>query len=209
MIAIPWPFRFPKYGCGVRRHGPRGYSDYQRYKPWLRDEFDFRCIYCLTRERWERNPKSAFGVEHLNPKSIAPQSSADYSNLVYACNTCNSHRQATPLPLDVREESIGRHLFLDGDGQYVAKTAVGEVLIDLLTLNCPTLVAYRRRTLFAWSRAMGRYPGASGTDFDLFRYPDDLPDLSECLPPEGNDRPEGMALSAYARRSRGDLPDFY
>jgi hypothetical protein len=36
----------------VRRHSPRGYRDYRSYKPWLRDEFDFRCVYCLWRERW-------------------------------------------------------------------------------------------------------------------------------------------------------------
>lgn len=209
MIQLPWPFRFPKHGCAVRRHGPRGYSDYRGYKPWLRDEFDFRCIYCLTRERWERHPKAAFSVEHLTPKSIAPQSSTDYSNLAYACTTCNSLRQATPLPLDMRKESIGQHLRLDGDGRYVAKSAVGEALIDLLTLNCKSLVEHRRKTLFAWGRAMGEYPGATGTDFDQFRYPDDLPDLSQCIAPEGNDRPEGIVLSAFARRSRGNLSEFY
>ena len=36
----------------VRRHGPLGYSDYQSFKPWLRDEFRFRCCYCLWRETW-------------------------------------------------------------------------------------------------------------------------------------------------------------
>ncbi len=28
----------------VRRHGPRGYADYPSYRPWLRDEFAFRCV---------------------------------------------------------------------------------------------------------------------------------------------------------------------
>jgi hypothetical protein len=27
------------------RHGPRGYVDDEHYKPWLRDEFIFRCVY--------------------------------------------------------------------------------------------------------------------------------------------------------------------
>lgn len=31
----------------VRRHGPRGYRAYQSYKPWLRDAFEFRWVYCL------------------------------------------------------------------------------------------------------------------------------------------------------------------
>jgi hypothetical protein len=36
----------------ARRHGPQGYADYKHYKPWLRDEFSFRCVYCLCRETW-------------------------------------------------------------------------------------------------------------------------------------------------------------
>src|ERR1039457_1418351 len=36
----------------ARRHGPAGYSDYGSYRDWLRDEFVFRCVYCLHREQW-------------------------------------------------------------------------------------------------------------------------------------------------------------
>ncbi len=43
------PFRYPD-GPHQRRHGPRGYASYESYRPWLRDEFAFRCVYCLTRE---------------------------------------------------------------------------------------------------------------------------------------------------------------
>lgn len=50
----------------VRRHGPLGYKDYQSFKPWLRDEFTFRCVYCLLRERWFASFGSGlFGVDHL------------------------------------------------------------------------------------------------------------------------------------------------
>jgi hypothetical protein len=34
-----------------RRHGPLGYTDYKVFKPWLRDEFSFYCVFCLVRER--------------------------------------------------------------------------------------------------------------------------------------------------------------
>jgi hypothetical protein len=36
----------------LRRHGPRGYADAASYRPWLRDEFAFRSVYCLFREQW-------------------------------------------------------------------------------------------------------------------------------------------------------------
>ena len=45
------PFSYPA-AAHVRRHGPQGYADYPSYLPWLRDEFSFRCVYCLLREQW-------------------------------------------------------------------------------------------------------------------------------------------------------------
>src|SRR5436309_202187 len=43
---LPDPFAYP-HEAHQRRHGPAGYTNYQSYKPWLRDEFAFRCVYCL------------------------------------------------------------------------------------------------------------------------------------------------------------------
>ena len=31
-----------------RLHGPSGYVDYKSFKPWLRDEFRFRCVSFLS-----------------------------------------------------------------------------------------------------------------------------------------------------------------
>ena len=49
----------------IRKHGPSGYEDYRSYKDWLRDEFTFRCVYCLERERWYPSGQDAFAVEHV------------------------------------------------------------------------------------------------------------------------------------------------
>src|SRR5438874_575576 len=48
------PFKFAT-APHARKHGPGGYETYQAYKDWLRDEFTFRCVYCLERERWYPN----------------------------------------------------------------------------------------------------------------------------------------------------------
>jgi hypothetical protein len=66
-----------------RRHGPLGYVDYQSFKPCLRDEFSFRCVFCLLRERWSA-PFGAdvFVVEHLIPRTEAPERQCDYENLL-------------------------------------------------------------------------------------------------------------------------------
>src|SRR5258708_6259440 len=45
------PFQYPA-APHVRRHGPQGYADAASFRPWLRDEFTFRCVYCLQREVW-------------------------------------------------------------------------------------------------------------------------------------------------------------
>ena len=71
------PFRYPPLPH-VRRHGPRGYSDYPSYKDWLRDEFCFRCVYCLDRERWYPSGHRAFGVDHIVAQAEAPRTVTNY-----------------------------------------------------------------------------------------------------------------------------------
>src|SRR5438105_4098493 len=94
MSSPPIPFNFPDRPH-ARKHGPTGYTDYTSYKPWLRDEFCFRCIYCLDRERWYPNGHAGFGVEHALPKSDPANATriCDYEILLYACNDCNSEKR--------------------------------------------------------------------------------------------------------------------
>ncbi len=54
-----------------RIHGPSGYSSYESFRPWLRDEFTFRCVYCLKRETWGQ-VTGEFELEHFEPQSLAP-----------------------------------------------------------------------------------------------------------------------------------------
>ena len=57
-----FPFEYPSEPH-QRRHGPKGYADAASYSPWLRDEFSFRCVYCLKRETWTIR-KGEFVVEN-------------------------------------------------------------------------------------------------------------------------------------------------
>ncbi len=72
-----------------RRHGPADYARYESYRPWLRDEFDFRCVYCLKREKWGQ-VTFEFELDHFQPQSLKPRLKLVYSNLVYACRRCNA-----------------------------------------------------------------------------------------------------------------------
>src|SRR5581483_1459836 len=75
----------------VRRHGPQGYADYPSYRPWLRDEFTFRCVYCLVREQWGR-VRRTFDIDHFLPVAQHPDEGTNYDNLLYSCATCNASK---------------------------------------------------------------------------------------------------------------------
>jgi len=57
-------FQYPSQPL-IRKHGPQGYRVYESFKPWLRDDFSFRCVYCLCRERWFPDGEAAFSVDHM------------------------------------------------------------------------------------------------------------------------------------------------
>jgi hypothetical protein len=50
-------FRYPA-APHRRRHGPHGYAIIESFRPWLRDEFAFGCVYCRYREQWSRLTES-------------------------------------------------------------------------------------------------------------------------------------------------------
>jgi len=200
-------FRYPAAEHETR-HGPSWYTDDADYKPWLRDEFDYRCVYCLCRETWMPDGHRAFSVEHLIPRSRAI-SPSEYASLAYACCVCNATRCADPLPLHP-SAAPGLHLEILADGTARPLSLVGAAFIRLCGLQRPDLVSFRKRMLdtVALLAASDRADAA-----DLLRsylsYPDDLPDLSRLKPPGGNAREEGKRQSAFARRLRGELPATY
>jgi len=107
-----------------RRHGPLGYTDYRSFKPWLRDEFSFRCILCLDRDRWHPNGQEEFSVDHVEPRSIVPGRVTNYHNLLYTCCSCNRNRRAAVLPLDPCRDVLGEHLAVRRDGMIQGLTRI-------------------------------------------------------------------------------------
>ena len=65
------PYRYPP--ARSRRHGPRGYSTCESFRPWLRDEFDFRYAYSLNREQRVVRV-GGFAIDHFLPIALHPQS---------------------------------------------------------------------------------------------------------------------------------------
>lgn len=194
----------------TRRHAPRGYKTFRAFKPWLRDEFDFRCVYCLCREVWEPNGHNGFSVEHIIPRSLAPELLCVYENLAYACCTCNSAREDAILPIDLSLDSLAEHIELSERGDVVAQTPQGAKLIEILQLNRPSLVDFRIRlkSLLGWLTGL-ESPTAEIIASEWLAFPENLPNLALSRPPQGNERPHGLAETAFERRRRGTMPKFY
>jgi hypothetical protein len=210
-MSLAQPFAYPEEPH-VRRHAPAGYKNYQDYKPWLRDEFAFRCVYCLQREMWSREREAVFSVDHVVPQSENPGLVCVYENLVYACVRCNSARQDVQI-LDPTQVGMGRHLRVEPDGTVVGLTEDGLFLLDLLHLNRGSAPAERRRILRILDRRE-KYPDDEGMRADFresFGYPEDLPDLRyPALKPPGGNRLEASTRHCFrARRERGELEDIY
>jgi hypothetical protein len=195
------PFRYPSAPY-ARRHGPRGYAAYDSYRPWLRDEFSFRCVYCLAREQWGRVIGS-YDLDHFIPLAKSPDRELEYDNLLYTCRSCNAAKTNHEVP-DPLQVFIHDQVVVFSDGRIEGRSHAAWLLIRGLALDSAENVAFRRMWIDVVALARQYDPELLRR---LMRYPDDLPDLARLRPPGGNSRPEGIAQSHFARRARGELAE--
>lgn len=66
------------------------YADYKSFKPYLVKDFNNRCGYCDSHDKFFGGLKN-FQIDHFKPHSIVifTPLKHDYSNLVYSCPSCN------------------------------------------------------------------------------------------------------------------------
>lgn len=197
------PFTYPLHPH-VRRHGPQGYSDAARYRPWLRDEFAFRCVYCLFREQWGRL-RSTFDVEHFRPIVSHPGDTLSYDNLLYGCSACNTGKgkQLVPDPLTA---FLGGDVWVNDDGTIRGRTRQARRLIRILGLDDREYTEFRLVWLEIISLAAREKPELHRK---LMGFPDDLPNLTRLHPRGGNSRPEGIGQSYRVQKKNGCLADTY
>ena len=196
-------FAYPKPRT-QRRHAPRGYASPRSYRPWLRDEFTFRCAYCLKREQWGQ-ATGEFDLDHFQPQSLFPQLAAEYTNMVYACRRCNGVKQDQEVddPFATMTEARVRTM---PDGTVKGADDVATRLILTLDLNSPRLIEWR----IIWMRIIELAKERDRTLWEqLVGFPTVLPDLSRLRPPAGNERPEGVAESWAALARQDRLPGHY
>lgn len=142
------PFVYPK-SRHLRRERPGRFSTHSEYKPFLQREFSRKCVYCRVPDSMKGY--DAFGVDHYRPKSVFGSLVKEYSNLFYACNTCNRlkgdywpprGKGATHFIPNPCDHEMFKHLRFRG-AAVESRTTAGRVTEELLDLNDPEVAAYR------------------------------------------------------------------
>lgn len=142
-----------------RRTMRRTYSDYTRYRPFLREDFLYRCAYCLRNEFFVGGEAGCV-IDHHRPQHGPfgrPDLVSVYENLYWCCVECNSIKGDTwPSPEELAqgrrfldpcqpEDDHNLHWDIEEDGRLSSLTGVGEYTIGRLMLNREGLVYYRQR----------------------------------------------------------------
>jgi hypothetical protein len=66
-------------------------NSYRDHKPDLKIDFQSRCGYCNSIDEWRI---AYYEIDHFIPEDILTiKSLSDYSNLVYACRSCNNAKR--------------------------------------------------------------------------------------------------------------------
>lgn len=73
---------------------------YPEYRPQLRHDFYHSCAYCTITECEAQ--AISFSIDHYEPRQRAPQLENEYSNLMYACTTCNTYKSDRSPPPEAR-----------------------------------------------------------------------------------------------------------
>lgn len=137
------PFEYPRV-LHVRAKAPFATKDYPRYKPFLRQEFGGQCVYCRMPDM-VHSPDS-FGVDHYKPGM------PDYSNLFYACNTCNRRkgdfwptraqlRSGTFIPNPAAHIMVNHLKYVKS--HVTTKSKAGQFTEAHLDLNAPAMIQVR------------------------------------------------------------------
>ena len=140
----------------VRKQNPPVHTNYKKYKPYLRLDFERRCAYCHIPEL-RYGTQGNFGVDHFCPKSRPEflKLICRYSNLYYTCRDCNTFK-GSKWPdsrlrskgfhfLDPCKDNFRDHFAVEFNGAITPTTRAGEYVVLQLQLNSEYLCNWRRR----------------------------------------------------------------
>lgn len=194
--------RFPH----SRKHGPAGYTDYESYRDWLRDEFSYRCVFSLFRETW---PGIQFHIDHLLPQAERSELVCEYDNLILLEGRLNLVKGKRCLA-DPCKVALGQCLVVHTEGARIGcieacdSEGMGRKIIQVLRLDSDDATQLRRD----WIQILR---SVAQSDPELFKkfigYPQNLPDLSNRR--VDNRRKGGIEQSARRLSDLKLLPAWY
>lgn len=138
----------------VRQNVPE-VAHYGEYKRYLRYDFYYSCAYCTIAETEAQTIR--FTIDHYEPVSSSPGLEREYSNLMYACDACNTLKGDLWPPAEAQAAG-SRYFRPDADiftqhfsskvtlkgVELEGKTAVGEFSIEQIDLNRQVLLRLRQ-----------------------------------------------------------------
>ena len=117
-------------------------TEYGKYHRYLRHDFYYSCAYCTITEAEAEAIR--FTIDHYEPISARPDLEVTYTNLMYACDECNSRKGDRYPPPAARSDGYrffrpDADLFEDhfsaGGMTLSAKSNTGKYTILTLSLN--------------------------------------------------------------------------
>lgn len=150
----------------VRSVPPRIYRDYTLYRPLLRQDFHYRCAYCLTHE-YHLGSEANVAIDHHRPRNGAfarPDLEHSYANLYWSCRECNENKADNwPKPQQAVAgfkwldpcESWGdhdTHWHISPEGEVQWLTPIGEYTVKKLMLHRREWLKRHWRQLYEWQQ---------------------------------------------------------
>lgn len=122
-------------------------ANYRGYKEDLREDFATRCGYCDALDEFFGGIRG-YQIDHFAPQFQFPEWRTHYGNLVYSCPICNRAKSNKwigddkSIPnngnegfVDPCDPDYENHLDRDQHGRFLAKTVLGQYMIENLNLS--------------------------------------------------------------------------
>lgn len=77
-----------------KRSNPKAKAHYRQHKVTLQTDFDSRCGYCDSHEKYSGGKRN-YQIDHFAPKKQFSDLEHKYHNLVYSCFYCNNKKSNT------------------------------------------------------------------------------------------------------------------
>lgn len=132
----------------IRRTNPKPTANYREYKKDLREDFGCRCGYCDDHDYFRITD---YQIDHFVPRTqLKSIKLTDYSNLVYACRSCNLSKWNKWPSCNEKIANDGKEGFVDPcnsefdklfsrnkRGEIIAETPLGIWMWKALNLGNP------------------------------------------------------------------------